>query len=219
MRTSFIAVAGLGAVALASPDQIEKRQFSINPSLSSILAQISSLEAKILPPSSIAAELTGVPASVTAALGNPSAISALESEILASGFPSWYTALPSEAQSYVLAAPGVYQSIYPQIVSLEIAAGLTTVSGLGGTGTNPGGPIQTVSGGSNSTRNSTTSRSGTTGSAATTSAPSSTTATTSGLGGVSSTSRSSSAGVAPTNAPLAAGVMGAVAFLGLALAL
>ncbi len=162
--------------------------------------------------------LTGVPASVTQALGNPSAISVLESQIIVSGFPSWYTALPSEAQSYVLAAPALYASIYPQISSLEVAAGLTTVSGLGGTGVIPGGPIQTSAstGGSNSTSNS----SGTTGSSTTTKATTTTGSTASGASTTTSgSSSSSSAGVAPTNAPLVAGVMGAVGFLGLALAL
>lgn len=221
MHASLLTVAGLCAMVMAAPDKVVKRQ-SANPSLSSVLAEISSLYDQILPPSSIAAELTGIPASVTELLSDPSAASVYESQVIASGFPSWFTALPSDAQSYILAAPGKYATIYPEIVSLQVAAGITSLGSAAGTGvstTNPSGPIVTASGSatgkSNSNTTVTTGSLSSTGTAATTKAASSSGSATAKT---SASSSSSSAGAAPTNA-LAAGVMGAVGFLGLALAL
>lgn len=150
--------------------------------------------------------LTGVPASVTSALTNPSAVSALQSQIIQSGFPSWYTALPTDAQSYILGVAGKAATIVPEIVSLEVAAGLTTISGVG-TGT----AVSTSSAKTTSYSNSTIT---TTSKAATTSAVVVTTKASSSAVPTSS----SKAGAAPTGV-VAAGILGAVGFLGLAVAL
>ncbi len=224
----------------------EKTNFRDSPSLVSVLAQISSLQAQLLPPSSIAAEyvhilltssfpefyfplgvndiqnenfdcpqtiltllslrLTGVPASITSALTNPSAIAALESQILQSSLPSWYNALPSDAQSYVLGVAGKAATIVPEIVSLEVAAGLTTISGVG-TGT----AVSTSSAKTTSYSNSTIA---TTSKAPTASAVVVTTKSSSSAAPTSS----SKAGAAPTGV-VAAGILGAVGFLGFAVAL
>lgn len=109
----------------ALEEDLKRRQ--ANPSLSSILSEISSLSAQIAPPTNIAAELTGVPSSVFVALANPTALAALESQFIASP-PAWFTTLPADAQSYFLSVAPKYASIVPQISSLEIAAELITVS-------------------------------------------------------------------------------------------
>lgn len=162
-----------------------------------------------------------MPASVTAALGNPSAISALESQFLAAGPPAWFSSLPADAQSYVLALGPKAETILPEIISLEIAAGLTTVSGAAGTGaaatSTPSKGTSIVGTGSNSTittKGPTSIAEATTG--GTSNAASASAKTT--ASSAKSTS-SSSAGAAQVTGAIAAGVIAAGSFLGLALSL
>lgn len=109
-----------------SKGELERRQ--ANPSLPSSLSQISSLSAQLALPTKIAAELTGVPSSVFVALGNPTALPALESQFIASP-PAWFTTLPADAQAYILSVAPKHASVESQIISLEIAAGLVTTGG------------------------------------------------------------------------------------------
>jgi carbohydrate-binding DOMON domain-containing protein len=149
--------------------------------------------------------LGGVPATDTGVIGNPSAISILQSQILESGFPAWFSTLAPDAQSWVLGIAMTAATIIPEIASLEVEAGLTTYTSS--TATAPA-----------STSASTTSHSGsttiTTTKATTTSQVITTTQTSSPA---SPSSSSSKAGAAPTK--VIAGILGAVGFLGLAVAL
>ncbi|KAE9376944.1 hypothetical protein N431DRAFT_555234 [Stipitochalara longipes BDJ] len=197
MYTSLFALAGFLALVCASPEPV-KRQ---NPTLSSILSQIASLEGDIIPPASILSEvITAIPATVTAVLANPSEISVLESEILASGFPGWYSSLPPDAQSWVIAIAGVAATIIPELASLQGAA--ASITGGSGTGSAPAPTSLTTGSHSNSTLSKTTS----------------TLATATKTSNPTAQSSSSTAGAAPTNV-VAAGILGAVGFLGLVVAL
>ncbi|PMD55873.1 uncharacterized protein K444DRAFT_616951 [Hyaloscypha bicolor E] len=199
MQASLFTLAGLCALACAFPEHV-KRQ---SPSLASVLSQISSLQAELQPPPSILSELSGVPATVTAALNNPSLVSVLQSQINASGFPGWYSSLAPDAQSWVISVAGVAATVIPEIVSLEVAASLTTLAG--GTGSATATTSSMTKSHSNSTM-STTSK-------ATPTLTPTTKASSSPV-----PSKSSSAGAAPTNIA-AAGILGAVGFLGLVVAL
>jgi len=130
----------------------------------------------------------------------------LQSQVNGNGLPSWYSALPSDAQSYVIGIAAKAETIVSEIVSLEIAAGLTTISGVG-TGTAPSTTAPKTTSYSNSTIT-------TTSKAATTSAVVVTTKATSSSAAPSSSSKAA----APTNA-ISVGILGAVGFLGLAVAL
>ncbi|PMD48532.1 hypothetical protein L207DRAFT_505562 [Hyaloscypha variabilis F] len=193
MYTSLFALAGFLAFVFASPEPVT----TPNPTLSSILAQIASLEGDIIPPASILSEvITAIPATVTAVLANPSEISVLESEILASGFPGWYSSLPPDAQSWVIAIAGVAATIIPELASLQNAAASIT----GGSTTATTSPTTGLPSTSTGTK------------ASTSLAPATKTSN------PTAQSSSSTAGAAPTNV-VAAGILGAVGFLGLVAAL
>jgi hypothetical protein len=149
--------------------------------------------------------LLGIPSTVTAILGNPTAVSALENQINnESGFPAWFSTLAPDAQSWVISIAGVAATIIPELVSLEIGAGLTP---SGGTGTAPATTSAMTTSYSNSIMT-TTSKATTTSAIITTTQGSSSAAP----------SSSSKAGAAPTGV-IAAGVLGAVGFLGVIVAL
>jgi hypothetical protein len=150
-----------------------------------------------------------VPTSVYAVLGDPTALAALESQFITAP-PAWFTSLPVDAQAFVISLAPKYMSIMPQILSLEVAAGLTTLPAAAATATDVAATARaTATGFSNSTI--VTSRG--TGSATGTTKAATASASTS-----KAPSTSISAGAAPTNA-IAAGIVGAVGFIGLALAL
>jgi len=201
MLASLFMLAGLCTFVLASPEPVK----SENASVSSILAKISSLWDEMVPPLSIYSELGGVPATDTGVIGDPSAISILQSQILESGFPAWFSTLAPDAQSWVLGIAMTAATIIPEIASLEVEAGLTTFASS--TATAPA-----------STSASTTSQSSGTMIATTKATTTSQVITTTQTSSPASPSTSSSkAGAAPTN--VIAGILGAVGFFGLAVAL
>jgi len=149
--------------------------------------------------------LGGVPATDTGVIGNPSAISILQSQILESGFPAWFSTLAPDAQSWVLGIAMTAATIIPEIASLEVEAGLTTYTSSAATA-----PASTSA--------STTSHSSNTMVATTKATTTSQVITTTQTSSPASPSTSSSkAGAAPTK--VIAGFLGAVGFLGLAVAL
>lgn len=112
---------------------------------------------------------------------------------------------------------GKVASIVPEIISLEVAAGLTTLPGAAGTGVvGTGGTASaTATGKSNMTVTTATLTASSSGKATGVT----TTATNEGAGSSSAqASSTSSTGAAQTNA-VVAGIVGAVGFLGMALAL
>src|SRR2546421_3207536 len=111
--------------------------------MSSAIAELQSLTSELAPPPSIVAALTAVPPEYADALTNLALYSSLQAEFKTS-IPSWFTALPSGAQSYV----EVYQSAIPVIASLESVAGIG--AGYTGTGPNPTGTAYSSSSGSSS---------------------------------------------------------------------
>ncbi|KAH8783937.1 hypothetical protein BGZ57DRAFT_852333 [Hyaloscypha finlandica] len=199
MQASLFILAGLCALACAFPEHIKSQ----SPSLASVLSQISSLQAELQPPPSILSELSGIPATVTAALDNPSLVSMLQSQVNASGFPGWYSSLAPDAQNWVIGIAGVAATVIPEIFSLEVAAGLTTLAGGTGSATATTSPM------TKSYSNSTMS---------TTSKATPTPTPTAKASSSPVPSKSSSAGAAPTNIA-AAGILVAVGFLGLVVAL
>jgi hypothetical protein len=201
-------IAGLVAIAVASRNQARQAT-----NVSSIISEIQSLSSELTPPSSIAAELTGVPASVYSALTNPTALAALESQFVTAP-PAWYTALPSDAQAWVISIAPKFVSIESQILGLEVEAGLTTLAGAAA-GTGVSSSTAKATGVSNSTIASVSKGTTTTGA---TKAPT-TAATTAAASSKAASSSSSSGGAASPTGMVAAGVMGAVGFLGFALAL
>jgi hypothetical protein len=144
-----------------------------------------------------------IPPSVTdGAVSDPSKISVLQSQILESGFPGWWSSLAPDAQSWIIGIAGVAATVIPEVVSIEVAAGLTTI------GKTETAPTATAS----STRSRSNSTITTTSKATLTPAPT-IEASSSPL-----PSKSSSAGAAPTHVAVA-GILGAVGFLGLVVAL
>ena len=150
--------------------------------------------------------LTGVPSSLTAALGYPSEIAVLQSEILASGLPDWFTSLPSDAQNWIIGIAGKALTLIPKIASLEVEAGLITQSSTATqTGSNPTGTTPAATSSNNSVATSSTT---VTASAA---------ATTTKASSSAAPSSSSKAGAAPTG--VVASLLGAIGILGVAIAL
>ncbi|KAF8867061.1 hypothetical protein BDZ45DRAFT_734319 [Acephala macrosclerotiorum] len=224
MKCSIVA-AGLVAVVAAQ-----------NPSAYSKISVLSAeLASAINPPSSIAAEYvpsivittnnfaanwcdatlaTGLPSSVLAAITNPASLPGLISSLEAAATaPAWFGSLPADAQAWVLSAAGAYTSIEPEISSLAIAAGVTGTGAA--TGTSATVKSASSTGYSNTTIASTSKSSSST---ATTQASSLTTSAAASSSSKASSSSSSGGAASPTGA-VAAGVMGAVGILGLALAL
>ncbi|KAG9238619.1 hypothetical protein BJ875DRAFT_23253 [Amylocarpus encephaloides] len=222
MRISVFTAASFVALAFAL-NNVHRRQdpVAIASSIASIAAEITDA------PTSIEAELQKVPSSVQTALQNPTALAEIQSQIVNGQLPDWFSRLPPAAQSYLI-------NLFPKIQTL-IALGsqigvsngpYTTGSYVAATGTGSfveptdvSASNATVSNGTVSTGKPTVATSDTglsggpvTKSSAAAPAPSTAGA---GAGGVSSTSK---AGARPTGV-IAAGVFGAVGFLGLALAL
>jgi len=94
--------------------------------ISSVFSRISSLGNEILPPTSLVPQLTGIPASVTSALFNTALQPSLSSEIVASP-PAWFTSLGPDAKAYILGIPAKESTIISQIISIEVAAGFTSL--------------------------------------------------------------------------------------------
>ncbi|KUJ20371.1 uncharacterized protein LY89DRAFT_730417 [Mollisia scopiformis] len=202
MKGSIVAV-GLVAVVAAQ-----------NPFAVSQLSVLSAdLKDALSPPSSILPELlSGVPSNVISAFDNPTALPSLVSSLEATP-PAWFTALPSDAQHWIIGAEEVYASLEPQIASLEaIVGGITAPGGTGATGSSS---LPKSTSYSNSTITSTkSSTSATTKATSLTASPAVVASSSS-----KATSSSSSGGAASPTGAVAAGVMGAVGLLGLALAL
>jgi hypothetical protein len=114
MYAKTLTVFWLATAVFANP-RLAKRQ-TFNPS--AISASIAALESQLLPPSNIAAELTGVPTAVQAAITNAAAFSSVEAAF-ESSIPAWFTSLPPNAQSYILNIGAEAATILPQISSLE----------------------------------------------------------------------------------------------------
>lgn len=96
--------------------------------IAAAIASLESIDSMLVAPSSIAILLTGVPASISAAITQPAAISALESEF-ATSVPAWWSSLAPAAQSYILAIGPKAQSLAPEIASLQSIAGITMLGG------------------------------------------------------------------------------------------
>src|SRR5881392_3011999 len=96
--------------------------------ISSAVSEIQALSSQLNPPSNIIAELSGVPPEVVAAITDPASLSAVDAEFK-TGRPSWFTALPSDAQAYIISV----KSDLSAIASLESVAGIS--AGPGATGT------------------------------------------------------------------------------------
>jgi len=202
MYTSIYAASSLLTIALAS--QLDKRQDA-----AAIASSLSSLSSLLVPPPSIASELTGVPSDVQAAATNPAEITSLEAEF-ATSIPSWFASLPTDAKSYIINAAAVEASVRPQISSLEaaaVSAGLTGApTGLSSNGTVVNGTTGSTTTGSSSSGSST---------------GSSTKTSTKGESGTSTSSgnTSSSSGGAQSTGVVALGLAGVVGFAGLIAAL
>jgi hypothetical protein len=173
----------------------------------SILSEISSIEAEITIPASIQAQLTGVPSSVSAAFAEKTGLAQLYNSLIASP-PAWLLTLPPAVQQYLISEVGPK---IQNVASLEVAAGIITLPGAVGTGT--GSSAKPTNGTGLSTG---------TGSATLSSGPKPTSKTTPKPTSPAATpiagSSSSKAGAQPTGV-IAAGLFGAVGFLGVAMAL
>jgi len=232
MRTSLLTSASFFALSLASPNF--KRQD--DPDLDAVASTISSIEAEITAlPAAVTSQLSLIPSSIIDALSDPTEAANIYSQIAQGQPPDWFSSLPPAIESY-------WTSVYPKVqtlVSLEASVAsvyATATDGDGqvvytadsadtGTHTSTTAPTSPVSTGA-----STTSLSRGTGTGSFTTAPPTTgsasgtgSSTKSGSGNGSSTksgssTSSSSSGAQPTGV-IAAGVFGAVGFLGLALAL
>ncbi|PMD17474.1 hypothetical protein NA56DRAFT_662115 [Hyaloscypha hepaticicola] len=208
MLASLFMLAGLCAFVLGSPEPVKRENASASASYSSLLARISSLWEELIPPYSIYTELGGVPATDTGVIGNPSAVEILQSQILESGFPAWFSTLAPDAQSWVLGIAMTAATIIPELASLEVEAGLTTITTSTATATAPASTSASTTSHSSGTMITTTTKATTTSQVITTTQTSSP---------ASPSTSSSKAGAAPTK--VIAGFLGAVGFLGLAVAL
>jgi len=95
------------------------------PVLSSVFSEISSLGAQLLPSPALISDLTGIPATITSVIFNPSAQSSLSSQLVNNNPPAWFSALYPAAQSYILGIPAKESSVVSQIVAIEQSAGFT----------------------------------------------------------------------------------------------
>ena len=86
-----------------------------------ISSSITSLLGLLRPPSSIATQLSAFPVSVLSGLEGPNAISAVD-QLYADKGANWFTALPSDAESWVLGLPSQAVTILPQVISLQSLA-------------------------------------------------------------------------------------------------
>lgn len=144
---------------------------------------------------------------MSAAFAEKSGLAVLYESLIASP-PAWFLALPQAAQQYLISQVGPK---IQSIASLEVAAGIITLPGAVGTGT--GGPAKPTNGTSLSTdMSSATLSSGPKPTSKATPKPTSPAAT------PITGSSSSKAGAQPTGV-IAAGLFGAVGFLGVAMAL
>ncbi|PQE11194.1 hypothetical protein CJF31_00000988 [Rutstroemia sp. NJR-2017a BVV2] len=198
---------------------------------SAIQASLSRISASLAPPPSIAAQLTGIPSSVQALQTNPTGINQLISQF-ATGTPSWFAALPSPAQSYVLSNGLARLSAYPVISSLQaqLTAKPIAPTGASNTTTNGSSGLKTTttfassglktasvtSGGGNSTVTTKQLTSTATTGSQTTSAKGSSSVTTSGATPSSSASK---AAAAQATGAIAFGLAGAAGFVGMVMAL
>jgi len=211
MYTQTLAIIYLATAVLASPQAAKRQEF--NPL--AISASIAVLESQLLPPSSIAAELTGVPTGVQAAITNAAAFSSVEVEF-ESSIPAWFTSLPSPAQSYILNIGAAAATVLPQISSLEALLYTSTLATpMPGATSYSTGTIVTSSH-SNSTVSTSSFRSSTTSSTSTSTGAS----TTAEVASTTKKTSSSSAGAAPTGLRVVGGLAAAGAgVLGLVMAL
>ncbi|PQE06448.1 hypothetical protein CJF32_00002413 [Rutstroemia sp. NJR-2017a WRK4] len=214
MYISLLSVVSLCAVVLAGPN-LERRQDT-----SAIQASLSRISASLAPPPSIAAQLTGIPSSVQALQTNPSGINQLISQF-ATGTPSWFAALPSAAQSYVLSNGLARLSAYPVISSLQAQLTSKPIVPTGATNstTNGSSGLKTTSvtsGGGNSTVTTKPLTSTATTGSQTTSAKGNSSATTSGA---KPSSTASKAAAAQATGAIAFGLAGAAGFVGIVMAL
>jgi len=211
MRTSILTSASFFALTLASPN-LPKRQDSVDSAalastLSSIEAEISSV------PTAVQAEIEGIPSSVESAFTDPTSLAIIYSQIQAGQLPDWYSTLPPDAQSYIKGSIPKIETI----LSLEASAFPTNViispqttssTGAAPTATGTGSTVAAPGNGSSTTAKPTASAGG----SGSGSGNSSKTGSSSSAG----SSSSSKAGAQPTGV-IAAGVLGAVGFVGLAL--
>ena len=87
-----------------------------------ISASIVSLLGLLHPPSSITTELSAFPTSALTGLEEPNVISAVDQLHADKGGATWFTALPSCAESWVLSLPSQAVTILPQVISLQSLA-------------------------------------------------------------------------------------------------
>jgi len=228
MYISLLSVAGLCAVVLAGP-HLERRQ-----DISAIQASLSRISASLAPPPSIAAQLTGIPSSVQALQTNPTGINQLISQF-ATGTPSWFAALPSAVQSYVLSNGVARLSAYPVISSLEAQLTAKPIAPTGGsnatthasgglkaTTTFASSGLKTASvttGGGNSTVTTKQLTSTATTGSQTTSVKGSSSAEAKTTSGATPSSSSSKAAAAQATGAIAVGLAGAAGFVGMVMAL
>ncbi|KAM3071293.1 hypothetical protein ACMFMG_008883 [Clarireedia jacksonii] len=216
MYTSLLSIASLCAVVLAGA-HLERRQ-----DISAIQASLSQISASLAPPPSIAAQLTGIPSSIQALQTNPAGINQLISEF-ATGTPSWFAALPSAAQSYVVNGAAARLSAYPVISSLQaqLTAKPVGPTGVSNATTHASSGVKTATvttGGGNSTvttkkLTSTATESEKTSTKGSTSVEAKTTAE------VKPTSSSSKGAAAHATGAIAVGLAGAAGFVGMVMAL
>jgi len=226
MYTHLLAAASLCAVVLAGP-HLDKRQ-----DISAIESSLSVLSATLVPGSSIAAQLTGVPSSVQALQSSPAGLSQLASEF-ESSVPAWFVSLSPDAQSYVLNAGAARASVFSlEALLTGSATATTTITGVvngttatlvpvgmggsttasvTGTGTGGNGTVTTGNLSSTSTGTGATTKTTATGESTKTTAKSSSTATAT----TKASSSSSTAGAAQVTGLLALGY-GLVGAAGLA---
>jgi hypothetical protein len=89
--------------------------------LAEISISISSLFNLLQPPATISSELTAFLTAVLTALEGPNVISAFDELYTDKGI-TWFTALPSAAESWVVGLPVQAATILPQIISLQSLA-------------------------------------------------------------------------------------------------